>query len=40
MSVATTHHSKDIWEGPYSFKPERFLEVLSIPFQFLLLCQC
>lgn len=29
MPVAAVHHAKDIWEEPYSFKPERFLEVKS-----------
>ena len=27
MPVAAIHHAKDIWEEPYTFKPERFLEV-------------
>ena len=31
MSVAAIHHAKDIWEEPYSFKPERFLEVDAHP---------
>ena len=27
MPITAVHHSKDLWEEPEEFKPERFFEV-------------
>ena len=30
MPITAVHHSKDLWEDPEDFKPERFFEVRTL----------
>ena len=30
MPITAVHHSKDLWEDPQDFKPERFFEVRTL----------
>ncbi len=34
MPITAVHHSKDLWEDPEDFKPERFFEVRTLECSF------